>query len=112
MKIQVSALAEQKLREALGDQPGYFKLFYDTVDCGCDGITVLLIRSEPDIGDIEIDAGTLPFLINPQQEIFYEELMLLDVEPNYPSYKLSSNSTIYSSNVKTRDIREEEIRHS
>lgn len=108
MQIQITPLAEQKLREALGDRPGYFKLFYDTVDCGCDGITVLLIRSQPDTGDIEIDAGTLPFLINPQQDIFYEELMLLDVEANYPSFKLSSHSTIYSSNVKTRDIREEE----
>lgn len=106
MQIQITPLAEQKLKEALGDRPGYFKLFYDTVDCGCDGITVLLIRSQPDTGDIAINAGTLPFLINPQQEIFYEELMLLDVEANYPSFKLSSNSTIYSNNVKTRDIRE------
>jgi len=105
MKIQITALAEQKLREALGEQPGYFKILFDTDGCGCDGITVLLITSEPDNGDIEIDAGSLPFIINAQQAIFYEELMLLDVERNYPSFKLSSNSTIYSSNVKTRDIR-------
>ncbi|WP_438349860.1 iron-sulfur cluster biosynthesis family protein [Paenibacillus sp. FA6] len=105
MNIQVTPLAKEKLKEALGDQPGYFKLFFDTVGCGCDGITVLLIMSQPDIGDIEIEASSLPFLINPQHEIYYEDVMSLDVDPNFPSYKLSSNSTIYSSNVKTRDIR-------
>jgi len=105
MNIQITPLAREKLIDALGDQVGFFKLFYDTVDCGCDGITVILIMKEPDKGDIEIEAGSLPFLINPQQEIFYEELMSLDVDQNFPSFKLYSNSTIYNSNVKTRDIR-------
>ncbi|OAB47089.1 iron-sulfur cluster biosynthesis family protein [Paenibacillus antarcticus] len=105
MKIQITPLAQQKLKESLGNQPGFFKFFFDTDGCGCDGITVLLITDEPDNGDIEIDAGSLPFIINAQQAIFYEELMILDVERNYPSYKLSSDSTIYSSNVKTRDMR-------
>ncbi len=105
MKIAITALAEQKLKEALGDQPGYFRLTYDTEDCGCDGISVLLIKSEPDNGDIEIDAGSLPFIINTNHQIFYEEYLLLDVEPNFPSFKLSSDSTIYNTNLRTRDMR-------
>ncbi len=41
MMIQVTPLAERKLKERLGDQPEFFKLFYDTEGCGCDGINVI-----------------------------------------------------------------------
>lgn len=46
MMIQVTPLAERKLKERLEDQPGLFKLFYDTEGCGCDGINVLISVSE------------------------------------------------------------------
>ncbi len=64
MNIQISPLAEQRLTQILGDQPGYIKLFYDTEGCGCDGITVLKSVSAPDNGDIEVQAGSLPFLVS------------------------------------------------
>ncbi|HEY2492216.1 MAG TPA: iron-sulfur cluster biosynthesis family protein [Paenibacillus sp.] len=105
MNIQLTPLAKERLHTSLGDRPGYVKLFYDTEGCGCDGITVLLIINEPDIGDIKVETGLIPLLINPQQEIYYEEFMILDADPNYPSFKLSSNSMVYSTNVKIRDIR-------
>ncbi|AJS61445.1 hypothetical protein UB51_07870 [Paenibacillus sp. IHBB 10380] len=105
MNIQLTPLAKERLNTSLGVRPGYVKLFYDTEGCGCDGITVLLIINEPDSGDIKVEAGLIPLLINPQQEIYYEEFMRLDADPNYPSFKLSSNSMVYSTNVKIRDIR-------
>ncbi|MGF7047209.1 uncharacterized protein YqkB [Paenibacillus sp. DS2015] len=105
MIIQLTPLAEDRLKTSLGDQPGYFKLFYDTEGCGCDGISVLLIINGPDSGDINVDAGLIPLLINPQQAIYYEEFMRLDADPNYPSFKLSSDSMVYSTNVTIRDIR-------
>ncbi len=105
MRIQVTPLAEKKLKERLGAQPGIFKLFYDTEGCGCDGINVLTIVYEAEKGDSVIEAGTLPFIISRQQEIFYEEKMRLDTEEQFSSFKLDSNSQIYGSNILVRDLR-------
>ncbi|WP_410514975.1 iron-sulfur cluster biosynthesis family protein [Paenibacillus sp. BR2-3] len=105
MNIQVTPLAEKKLKERLGDQPGIFKLFYDTEGCGCDGINVLLLVNEAESGDRPIEAGALPFIVSRQQEIFYEEKMRLDTEEQFTSFKLDSDSQIYGKNVLVRDIR-------
>jgi hypothetical protein len=64
MMIQVTPLAERKLKERLEDQPGFFKLFYDTEGCGCDGINVLLIVSEVEDGDSRIESDSLPFIVS------------------------------------------------
>jgi len=105
MMVQVTPLAEKKLRERLGDQPGIFKLFYDTEGCGCDGINVLLIVNESTHEDHSIEAGSLSFIVSRQQEIFYEENMRLDAEERFSSFKLDSNSQIYGKNVLVRDMR-------
>lgn len=106
MIIQVSPLAESRLRAKLEDRPGTFKLFYDTDGCGCDGIAVLLIVNEPDSEDIHIEAGKLPFIINKQQQIYFEPCLRLQSEEPFPSFKLSSDSMIYGSNVKLYDLRD------
>ena len=105
MLIQVTPLAEEKLRAKLGDQPGIFKLFYDTEGCGCDGINVLLIVNEASNEDISIEAGSLNFIVSRQQEIFYEEKMRLDAEAPFSSFKLDSDSQIYGKNIQVRDVR-------
>ena len=106
MIIQVSPQAEARLVEQLGDQPGFFKLFYDTDGCGCDGITVLLILNERDSDDVPIEAGSLPFVINKEQQIYFESCLRLQSENNFPSFRLSSDSMIYGSNVKVHDLRD------
>ncbi|MDQ0192765.1 iron-sulfur cluster biosynthesis family protein [Paenibacillus wynnii] len=108
MIIQVTPLAEKKLRDRLGDQPGIFKLFYDTVDCGCDGINVLLIMNEATNEDTRIEAGSLSFVVSRQQEIFYEDKMRLDAEERFSSFKLDSDSQIYGNNILVRDMRTNE----
>ncbi|QWU14496.1 Uncharacterized protein YqkB [Paenibacillus sophorae] len=105
MKIQVTPLAEKRLKERLGSQPGTFKLFYDTVDCGCDGINVLLILDKPDTGDLHVEAGGLPVVVGNQHEIFYEEQLKLDADENTSSFKLSSDSQLYGQNILVRDMR-------
>lgn len=105
MNIQVTPLAERKLTERLGGKPGLFKLFFDTEGCGCDGINVLLIVDEAAPGDIHIEAGSLPFIVSGQQEIFYEDRMRLDGEERFSSFKLDSDSQIYSKNILVRDLR-------
>ncbi len=106
MIIQVSPLAESRLSAKLKDQPGYFKLFYDTDGCGCDGIAVLLIVNEPDSDDIPIESSTLPFLINKQQQIYFEPNLRLQSENSFPCFRLCSDSMIYGSNVKVYDLRD------
>jgi len=106
MMIQVTPLAEKKLTERLGDQPGIFKLFYDTEGCGCDGINVLLIVNEANAGDLSVEAGKLPFVVAHQQEIFYEDKLRLDADARHASFKLDSDSQIYGTNVLVRDMRE------
>ncbi|UOK62464.1 iron-sulfur cluster biosynthesis family protein [Paenibacillus sp. OVF10] len=106
MIIQVSPLAEARLTEKLGDRPGYFKLFYDTDGCGCDGIAVLLILNEPDSDDVTVEAESLPFVINKQQQIYFEPSLRLQSEHSFPSFRLSSDSMIYGSNVKVHDLRD------
>ncbi|MGM1019860.1 MAG: hypothetical protein ACQEXV_04805 [Bacillota bacterium] len=50
-------------------------------------------------------SGELKYVISGQQAIYLEESMRLDADEKFPSYKLSSDSTFYSNNVKTRDVR-------
>lgn len=106
IKLEVSPLAERRLQENLGEQPGVIKLYYDTEGCGCDGISTLLIQNERGKYDIPIEAGSLSFVVDQQHQIFYEEMLWLDAEENYPAFKLSSKSSTYSSNVQLRDMRQ------
>ncbi|MBW4081357.1 iron-sulfur cluster biosynthesis family protein [Paenibacillus sp. S150] len=109
MKIQITPLAESKLQASLKERPGLFKLFFDTEGCGCDGIHVLLIVHEADAGDAAIETDGLPFVISRQQEIFYEDNMRLDADERISSFKLDSNSQIYSRNILVRDVRSTDI---
>ncbi|MCK6075120.1 iron-sulfur cluster biosynthesis family protein [Paenibacillus silvae] len=106
MIIQVSPQAEQRLARQLGDQPGFFKLFYDTDGCGSDGITVLLILNERDSDDVSIDAGSLPFVINKQQQIYFESCLRLQSANRLHLFQLSSNSKSYGNNIKVVDLRD------
>ncbi|MDT3426684.1 uncharacterized protein YqkB [Paenibacillus forsythiae] len=106
MRIQVTPLASQRLKERLGSRPGTFKLLYDTVDCGCDGIHVLLILDGPDTGDLQVEAGDLPLVVNSQHVIFYEDNLKLDADENTTSFKLSSDSQLYGQNIQVRDMRD------
>ncbi|WP_230202412.1 iron-sulfur cluster biosynthesis family protein [Paenibacillus ihumii] len=105
IKLEVSPLAARRIQEKLGEQSGVIKLYYDTEGCGCDGINTLLIQNRQGEFDIPLDAGDLSFVVDRQHQIFYEDLLWLDAEENYPTFKLSSKSSTYSSNVQLRDLR-------
>ncbi|RUT47443.1 iron-sulfur cluster biosynthesis family protein [Paenibacillus anaericanus] len=105
MKIQIGSLAKERLVESLGNRPGFFKLFYDTEGCGCNGVIVILITDKPDQFDIEIETNLVPFLVDPKQQHNLDETMRLEAEENYPAFKLSSDSNLLSSNIRIRDIR-------
>lgn len=63
MHIELNALTVDKLKENLGERPGDFKLFFDTEGCGCNGVIVIQIISEPYATDIEVQKEPLHFLL-------------------------------------------------
>ncbi|MDP4098689.1 iron-sulfur cluster biosynthesis family protein [Paenibacillus sp. P96] len=81
------------------------KLFYDTEDCGCNGVVVILIVDGPNATDITFQTDPFEFLVDPQQKPLFDETLRLQADENYPSFKLSSDSNIYSSNIRIRDVR-------
>lgn len=105
MHIQITDLAAKRLTESLNDQPGYFKVFYDMEGCGCNGIIVILIVDEPADLDTQIETNLVPFYVDPKQQLNLEQHMKLNTEENYPSFTLSSDSSVLSSNVRVRDNR-------
>lgn len=105
MQIQLDPLTTGRLEESLKGIPGSFKLFYDTEDCGCNGVLVLLIVSQPNATDIVFQHEPFVFLCDRQQESLFDEVMRLEADEQYPSYKLTSDSTLFGSNIRVRDTR-------
>jgi uncharacterized protein YqkB len=105
MNLQLNSLTKERLQESLGDNPGYFKLFYDVEDCGCNGVLVLQIVSQPWNTDIHIQADPFTFLVDARQESLFDASMRLEADERYPSYRLVSDASIISSNIKLKDVR-------
>ncbi|WP_306431092.1 hypothetical protein [Paenibacillus sp. XY044] len=41
MIILIDPYTEEKLVKSLAGRPGFFKLFYDTENCGCNGVLAI-----------------------------------------------------------------------
>ncbi|WP_440962260.1 iron-sulfur cluster biosynthesis family protein [Paenibacillus nitricinens] len=105
MFIQLNSQTIEKLEKSLDERPGYFKLFFDTEGCGCNGVIVIQIISEPHHTDIEVQKEPFTFLVDRQQESLFDEQMRLEADENYPSFRLSSDSSLLGSNIRVKDIR-------
>ncbi|WP_339315196.1 iron-sulfur cluster biosynthesis family protein [Paenibacillus sp. FSL R10-2734] len=105
MFIQLNTRTIERLKENLGERPGYFKLFFDTEGCGCNGVIVIQIISEPNTTDIAVQKEPFSFFVDRQQESLFDDLMRLEADENYPSFRLSSDSSLLGSNIRINDIR-------
>ncbi|OKP93935.1 iron-sulfur cluster biosynthesis family protein [Paenibacillus sp. P32E] len=105
MQIQLDQVTTGRLEENLGGKPGYLKLFYDTEDCGCNGVLVIRIIDRPSDTDIVFQNEPFVFVCDRQQESLFDPTMTLQAEENYPSYKLTSPSGLFSSNLRIKDLR-------
>ncbi|WP_438446026.1 iron-sulfur cluster biosynthesis family protein [Gorillibacterium sp. sgz5001074] len=105
MRIEFHSQTEERLRAALAGKPGIFKLFYDVVECGCNGVLVLLIVDEPEPTDIEVEGGPFRFVVDNRQEAQFDAVMRLEADPGYPSFKVTSDGSMFSSNLRVRDER-------
>ncbi|MGM1019127.1 MAG: iron-sulfur cluster biosynthesis family protein [Bacillota bacterium] len=105
IQLQLDPLSVERLASALSAQPGVFKLFYDTEGCGCNGVIVILVVTAPDATDIVIQSEPYSFFVDRQQEQQFDSRMRLEADPNYPSFKLSSDAGLFSSNIRIKDVR-------
>jgi len=105
LNVKFDLFTEKKLNEYMGGRPGYFKLYYDTEDCGCNGVLVVQIIDQPLDTDIEIQADPFIFLVDRQQESLFDNTMRIIADQSYPSFTVRSDSSLFSSNVRIRDLR-------
>jgi uncharacterized protein YqkB len=108
MELHMTPLAKERLVQRLAGKPGMYKIFYDTVGCGCNGIIVLLLVNERSEFDVDIQTDSVPFIVDPKQQHNLDHIMRLDADKNYPSFKLSSDSSLFGNNIVIRDVRDVE----
>lgn len=106
MNVHMDPSTEKKLNEYMGARPGYFKLFYDTEDCGCNGVLTLQIIDQPLDTDIKVEADAFELFVDRQQQSLFDHTMKIIADPNYPSFTVRSDSSLFSSNVRIRDLRQ------
>ncbi|OBA06916.1 hypothetical protein A9P44_03455 [Paenibacillus polymyxa] len=103
--LELDSLSVERLASVLSGRPGMFKLFYDTEDCGCNGVLVILVIDAPNATDIAVQSNSYSFWIDRQQEQQFDSRMRLEADPSYPSFKLSSDAGMFSSNIRIQDRR-------
>ncbi|WP_306431091.1 iron-sulfur cluster biosynthesis family protein [Paenibacillus sp. XY044] len=64
------------------------------------------ILEQPLDTDIKITVKTFTFLVDRQQESLFDNVLKLEADRSYPSFKVTSDSSLYSSNVRIKDVRD------
>lgn len=103
--LRFDSIAEEKLRSLQVQSPAVFKLFYDTEDCGCNGVPAIAVIAQPLGTDLPIDGAPFSFVVDRQQASLFDGQMLLEANHPLPTFKLSSASGLFSSNVRINDLR-------
>jgi uncharacterized protein YqkB len=106
MKIEFDSIAKEKLEKALNGKDGYFKLITEYEGCSTGGSFSILIIDEPQASDKAVESEAFHFVIDTQQEVYFEQRLRLKGHPTYPSFRLSSDSMLYSDHVLLKDKRQ------
>ncbi|UJF36029.1 iron-sulfur cluster biosynthesis family protein [Paenibacillus hexagrammi] len=82
MKVIFTEAAIDKLTPVL-QHGSMLRLVFDTEGCGCsvNGVPTLWIVAEPSSGDTAIEAEPFQMSIHTKDEIYFEELMKIDYQP-------------------------------
>ena len=80
MEITWTERAIEKVNEQLEGREGYFLLKYETEGCGCvmSGVWNLFVESEVPDGVKLWETNVYPVYINPNHEVFLDELLIID----------------------------------
>lgn len=105
MKIGMNEATVERLRERMGDGGGCFKLYYDVESCGCNGVLTIQLLDTPWKTDVAVQERPFKFVVDRQQQQQFDEIMTVEADPGYPSYKISGSTGLFSSNVRLVDLR-------
>lgn len=105
MYIQIDSNARERLEKSLNGQAGYFKLITEYEGCSTGSNYSILLISEPEATDRVIESDAFHFVIDPHQEIYFEDTLRLKGHLTFSSYRLSSDSMLYSDHVILKDRR-------
>ncbi|MFP7169471.1 iron-sulfur cluster biosynthesis family protein [Terribacillus sp. 7520-G] len=90
MKLTITEAALEKIQALQDEAHRYIVLYYDTVGVGCkvNGIPTVRLAEQPRAHDIVVESGTIPALVDEQQEVYFAEEVKLDFSNNV--FRLSS----------------------
>jgi uncharacterized protein YqkB len=105
----MNAFTTGKLKQSIGDKGGIIKLFYDTEDCGCNGVLVLQVLDQPYPTDIQVENEPFTIFIDRQQAPLFDDIMSVEADPVFPVYKVASDDSVFSTNVPVKDLRKQAV---
>ncbi|MEH6945335.1 iron-sulfur cluster biosynthesis family protein [Bacillus sp. JJ722] len=95
MRIVWDASAIHKIKEMTNGKEGFFKLIYDTEDCGCDdGVTTLWFISEPEGNEIEAETNFSKILVDRDKVVYMEEELKISCVEESHVFRLTSPNGI------------------
>jgi uncharacterized protein YqkB len=106
MQITFTEAAIQHL-EPVVSKDALLKLVFDSNGCGCavNGVPALWVVPEADPRDLHAEASPFELVYSPKHEVFFEDHMKIDYQPENRSYLLKSNNQIYNAGMKVIDKR-------
>lgn len=105
MRIEFTQAASDRLAEQLGSG-AKLKLIYDTEGCGCavNGVPAMRAVSGPEPGDLLAEGGPYEVWYSPQQAVFFEDRLTIDVKEGKTGYTLRSDNQIYTTSMRIHHV--------
>jgi uncharacterized protein YqkB len=106
MQITFTEQAVQQL-EPVVSKNSLLKLVFDSEGCGCavNGVPALWVVPEADPIDLHAEASPFEVIYSPKHEVYFEDRMKIDYQPQSRSYILKSNNQIYNAGMRIIDKR-------
>ncbi|MDF2923335.1 MAG: hypothetical protein K0R57_2249 [Paenibacillaceae bacterium] len=109
MEIRMNGYTTDQLEKIIGKRGGSLKLFYDTEDCGCNGVLVLQILDQPYPTDVLVQTEPFQVFVDRQQESLFDERLSIEADPEFPVFKIGSDGSLYTSNARLQDLRKQSV---
>ncbi|WP_284640047.1 iron-sulfur cluster biosynthesis family protein [Paenibacillus silviterrae] len=108
MRINFTEQAAARISGFLSlTESGVLKLAYDSEGCGCavSGVPTLWLVDEPGPNDFRLENEEFELWMDRKHEVFFEELMTVDLQPNGIAFVLKSTGQIYTASMRLIDKR-------
>ncbi|MNV86461.1 hypothetical protein D3C71_1804990 [compost metagenome] len=105
MRVEYDVFTGEKLRQSLKSAPAYIKLVNEAEGCSAGGVFTLHLLNEPSPTDVRVESPDFDFLVDRQEQILFDDVMRLQADETFPSYRLSSDSMLFSNHVVVKDKR-------